>query len=67
MLLVIRVRLPPVELLIGQDQGQPQLLLLSGYDQINERGTYLFFPPDRRLRDDEGTRWRMRLGVRYGF
>jgi outer membrane receptor protein involved in Fe transport len=52
---------------INQDQGQPLLLSLSGYDQINGRGTYLFRPPDRRLRDDEGTRWRMRLGVRYGF
>ena len=52
---------------IGQEQGQPQLLSLSGYDQTNERGTYQFLPPDRRLRDDESTRWRMRLGVRYGF
>jgi hypothetical protein len=52
---------------IGQEQGQPQILLLTGYDQINERGTYMLFPPDRRLRDDEATRWRVQLGVRYGF
>jgi hypothetical protein len=52
---------------IGQEQGQPQLLLLTGYDPANGRGTYLLIPPDRRLRDDDGTRWRMRLGARYGF
>ena len=44
---------------IGQEQGQPQLLLLTGYDQANGRGTYLLIPPDRRLRDDDGTRWRI--------
>jgi outer membrane receptor protein involved in Fe transport len=52
---------------IGQEQGQPQLLLLTGYDQAKSRGTYALFPPDRHLRDDEATRWRMQLGVRYGF
>ena len=51
----------------GQEQGQPQMLILTGYDQANQRGSYILFPPDPRLRDDEATRWRIQLGARYGF
>ncbi|HEY8258305.1 MAG TPA: TonB-dependent receptor [Gemmatimonadales bacterium] len=52
---------------IGQTQGQPQLLLLTGYDPRNGRGTYAVLPPDRHLRDDEATRWRLQLGARCAF
>ena len=48
-------------------QTQPQILELIGYDQANQRGIYNFFPPDRKARDDDATRWRMQLGARYAF
>ena len=50
-----------------QLQGQPEILILVGYDQANQRGVYLFYPPNRRLRDDAATRWRMQLGAKYAF
>ncbi|MGH7513922.1 MAG: TonB-dependent receptor [Gemmatimonadales bacterium] len=48
-------------------QAQPQFLQLVGSDQANQRGIYDFFPPDRKARDDNATRWRMQLGARYSF
>ena len=48
-------------------QTQPQILGLTGYDQANQRGIYVFAPPDRKARDDYATRWRMQLGARYAF
>lgn len=48
-------------------QTQPQILELTGYDQANQRGIYNFFPPDRRARDDDATRWRLQFGARYSF
>ena len=48
-------------------QTQPQFLELIGYDQANQRGRYNFYPPDRKARDDDATRWRMQLGARYAF
>lgn len=52
---------------LEQAQGQPAILLLTGYDQANQRGVYDFLPPDRHVRDDEATRWRIQLGARYAF
>jgi hypothetical protein len=48
-------------------QMQPQILELVGYDQANQRGIYIFLPPDRRARDDDATRWRVQFGARYAF
>jgi hypothetical protein len=50
-----------------EPQTQPPILALVGYDQARQRGIYDFYPPDRKARDDEATRWRMQLGVKYGF
>jgi outer membrane receptor protein involved in Fe transport len=50
-----------------EPQTQPSILELVGYDQANQRGMYNFYPPDRKARDEEATRWRMQLGARYAF
>jgi hypothetical protein len=43
------------------------ILLPVGYDEVNQRGIYLFGPSDPNVRDVEATRWRMQLGARYTF
>ena len=50
-----------------EPQTQPSILERVGYDQANQRGMYNFYPPDRKARDEEATRWRMQLGARYAF
>jgi carboxypeptidase family protein/TonB-dependent receptor-like protein len=47
--------------------GDPEMLMLVGYDQANQRGIYSVIPVDRNTRDDGATRWRMQLGARYTF
>lgn len=44
-----------------------QLLQLVGYDETNGRGIYEVLRIDRNARDNEATRWRLQLGVRYSF
>ena len=44
-----------------------RILRLVGYDAANGRGIYRFAARDPNLRDDEATRWRMKLGARYTF
>ncbi|HEX3234314.1 MAG TPA: TonB-dependent receptor [Gemmatimonadales bacterium] len=43
------------------------LLRLVGYDEANGRGIYEMGRIDRKVRDNEATRWRLQLGARYGF
>ena len=52
---------------VGTDFGDFPLLFPVGYDEANQRMIYFVEPPDRQLRDDEGSRWRMQLGARYTF
>ncbi len=47
--------------------GDPEVLVVTGYDQANQRVVYKAPPIDRRVRDDGATRWRMQLGARYTF
>jgi hypothetical protein len=47
--------------------GDVTALGLVGYDHANGRGVYTVVPVDRRVRDVEGSRWRMQLGARYTF
>jgi hypothetical protein len=43
------------------------LLQLVGWDGVNARGVYQFVPPPRDVVDEATSRWRLQLGVRYGF
>jgi hypothetical protein len=52
---------------VGTFDGNAEALLLVGYDEANQRGIYDVLPVDTNVRDVEGTRWRLQLGVRYGF
>ena len=52
---------------VGTFFGDFPLLIPVGYDEANQRAIYFVEPPERKLRDDEATRWRMQLGARYTF
>jgi hypothetical protein len=52
---------------VGTFDGNAEALLLVGCDEANQRGIYDVLPVDTSVRDVEGTRWRLQLGVRYGF
>jgi hypothetical protein len=40
---------------------------MVGYDEVNQRGVYVFQNRDTQVRDFEAARWRMQLGARYVF
>ena len=63
---------------LGTGEGHPKAILARGASQdpagmgragpgSATDGEYLFYPPDRKARDDDATRWRMQLGARYAF
>ena len=43
------------------------LLQLMGWDSANGRGVYQFVAPPRDVVDEASSRWRLQLGLRYGF
>lgn len=43
------------------------ILRMVGYDDVNQRGVYVFQNRDTQARDFEAARWRMQLGARYVF
>jgi hypothetical protein len=53
----------------GVDQGveHTSLLRLVGYDPEHGRGIYTVEIPGLRIRDFDGSRWRMQLGAKYSF
>jgi hypothetical protein len=43
------------------------LFQLMGWDVANGRGVYQFVAPPRDVVDETSSRWRLQLGLRYGF
>ncbi len=47
--------------------GGTRILRLVGYDEVNQRGIYVFQERDTQVWNVEGSRWRLQLGARYVF
>ena len=52
---------------VQRGTGGTLILRMVGYDEVNQRGIYVFQPNDTRVWNVEASRWRMQLGARYVF
>ena len=52
---------------VRREVGGTAILGLVGYDEVNQRGIYVFQTRDTERWNVEASRWRLQLGARYVF